>query len=105
MSDLEQLQNARRKMVRYRILKILDAGRPLPVGENLIADILIDADLDATQNDVRKALQYLQDKNYLAIEMPKRGVSTHWSARLLPTGVDYIENIHIDDAGIARPRG
>lgn len=105
MSDVEQLENARRKMVRYRILKILDAGRPLPVGEGLIGSILIDADLDATESDVRKALQYLEDKGFVEIEMPKRGINSHWSARLLPTGVDYIENAHIDEPGIARPAG
>ena len=103
MSDIQQLENARRKMIRYRILKILDAGRPLPVGEGLINTILIDADLSATQSEVRRALQYLQDKNYLEVEMPKRGVSVHWSARLLPTGVDYIENVSMEDPGIARP--
>lgn len=103
MSDTQQLENARRKMIRYRILKILDAGRPLPVGEGLINSILVDADLGATQQDVRKALQYLADKDYLEIELPKRGVSTHWSATLQPKGVDYLENVDMDDIGIARP--
>lgn len=98
MSDLEQ---ARRRMVRYRILKILDAGRPHPVGEGLISEVLVDADLSVSPNSIRKALQYLADKGYVHLSEP-RGAS-HWEARLLPKGVDYIEDDASEDPGIARP--
>ena len=99
MSDHQRLQHAKVKMIRYRILAILDAGRPLPVGESLILDILIDADLDATMNDVRRALQYLNDKRF--VEIVKH--PTHWDARLLPDGIDYLEDSDARDVGIVRP--
>jgi len=99
MSTHEDLMQAQRRMVRYRVLKILDAGRPLPVGEGLIKDILGDADLEATSQDIKKALQYLCDKNFVEIKkMPG-----YWEARLLPFGVDYLENPDIEETGIARP--
>lgn len=98
MSDHEKLEQARRKMIRYRILKILDAGRPYPVGEGLIELVMIDADLNASKMESRKALQYLCDKKYVDLETKEV-----WEARLLPYGVDYLENPDIDDVGIARP--
>lgn len=101
MSLHSKLELARLKMVRYRILKILDAGYPYPVGEGLMVEVLADADLRVTQMEARKALQYLADKGYVALEEPKGG--THWEAQLLPPGVDYLQNAEIDDFGIARP--
>ncbi len=96
-----QLELARVKMIRYRILKVLDAGRPYPVGEGLLVEVLVDADLNVTQNEIRKALQYLEDKGYLKLKQPDN--AAHWEARLLPQGVDYLENPSHDDSGITRP--
>jgi len=98
--DHEALEQARRRMIRYRVIAILDAGRPYPVGESMLLDVLTDADLAATQDDVRKALQYLCDKGFVEIEINERKV---WESRLLPDGVDYLENKNIDEPGIARP--
>jgi len=99
MSEHEGLERARRLMIRYRLLKILDAGGSLPVGEGLIKQILVDADLAASQSDVRRAMQYLADKSYIEI---KKG-SQYWDARLLPVGVDYLDDHSVVDSGIARP--
>lgn len=101
MSLHTKLELARIKMIRYRILKILDAGRPYPVGEGLLVDVLADADLRVTQHEARKGLQYLSDKGYLTIIEPPG--AAYWEARLLPPGVDYLENPHAVDDGIARP--
>ncbi|HFD87521.1 MAG TPA: hypothetical protein ENJ35_07590 [Gammaproteobacteria bacterium] len=96
-----KLELARVKMIRYRILKVLDAGRPYPVGDGLLVEVLVDADLNVTQHEIRKALQYLADKGYLALSQPDS--AAHWEARLLPQGVDYLENPSHDDPGITRP--
>lgn len=96
----EQLNYAKIKMARYRILKILDAGRPVPVGEGLIAEILVDVDLQMTQWETRRALQYLCDKKYVALDIHH---GEPWLARLLPEGVDYLEDPRRSDPGIARP--
>jgi len=99
MNDQIHLEQARTKMIRYRILKVLDAGRPYPVGEGLLFEILSDADLRATQHEIRRALQYLCDKKFLDI----KEAGSHWEARLLPAGVDFIENPRAESRGIARP--
>lgn len=101
MNDHTQLEQARTKMVRYRILKVLDAGRPYPVGEGLLVEVLGDADLRVTQHEIRRALQYLCDKGFL--EVKEVDISRHWEARLLPPGIDYLENPMAQSRGIARP--
>jgi len=95
-----ELSHARARMIRYRILKILDAGRPYPVGEGLIGDILVDIDLDATQMEIRRALQYLRDIQFVDLT-DERGQP--WMASLLPAGIDYLENTRLTQPGIARP--
>ena len=99
MSEHERVKQARRKMIRYRLLKILDAGRPTPLGEGLIKQVLVDVDLGASLQDVRKAMQYLSDKKFLAITQER----DYWLARLLPTGVDFLENPDASDNGISKP--
>jgi len=99
MNDRSRLEQARVKMIRYRILKTLDAGRPYPVGDGLLVEVLVDADLNVTQHEIRKALQYLNDKSF--VKLDDKG--THWEARLLPAGVDYVENPSVVDMGITRP--
>jgi len=101
MNDHTQLEQARTKMVRYRILKVLDAGRPYPVGEGLLVEVLGDADLRVTQHEIRRALQYLADKKFLQVK--EVSVGQHWEARLLPPGIDYLENPTAESRGIARP--
>ena len=96
----EQLAGARIKMIRWRILAVLNAGRPYPVGETLIADVLTDVDLQTTQSDIRNALQYLADKGFCELTSPP---VNHWEARLLPRGVDFVEYNLPDEPGIIRP--
>lgn len=97
----DKLELARIKMTRYRILKTLDVGRPYPVGDGLLVEILNDADLNVTKLQVRRALQYLQDKGFVEVVEPKG--ASHWEARLLPAGIDYVEDTTQVDSGISRP--
>lgn len=99
---MDQLELARAKMARYRILKILDAGRPLPVGEGLIGEILIDADLQVTPIAIRRELQYLSDKGY--IDLKNSQGAEFWEAKICPKGIDYLEDAQMQDPGISRPR-
>lgn len=87
-------------MLRWRVIAVLEAGRPYPVGETLIHQVADAADLQATQTEIRKALQYLSDKSFVELTAPRDG---HWEARLLPAGVDYFEGNAEDDPGITRP--
>lgn len=102
MSDHAELERARIRMTRYRVLAILNAGNPYPVGEGLIAQVLDDCDLQPTPDGIRRSLQYLADKGLVSLDMTSE---PHWQARLLPAGVDYLEDPRASDPGIARPPG
>ncbi len=100
MSDLDR---AKTKMARWRILRILYSGRPYPVGEGLIVDVLIDADLQMTPTQVRNALQYLCDKKLIELKQARNDDGKHWEARLLADGVDFVDGFGEPIDGIARP--
>lgn len=102
MSDHADLDFARTRMARYRILKILDAGRPYPVGEGLIGQVLVDCDLQPSPDRIRRAMQYLADKGFIELDTVSQ---PHWQGRLLPAGVDFLENPRATDPGIAKPAG
>lgn len=98
------LDNARKRMARWRILRILYTGRPYPVGEGLIAEVMNDADLAMTMTEIRSAIQYLQGKGYVTYkEVRVPGEGTHWEAMLESKGVDFLEYTIEDDPGISRP--
>jgi len=99
MSEHERVKHARQKMIRYRLLKVLDASRPNPLGEGLIKQVLVDVDLDASLQDVRKAMQYLEDKKFIEVTHEL----SHWLGRLLPDGVDFLESPDATDNGISKP--
>lgn len=102
---MSSLDTARKRMARWRILRILAAGRPYPVGEGLIGQVLTDADLAMTMNEIRNDLEYLKDKGYIETkEVSVPGEGKHLEARLLPKGVDYVEYTTAeDDPGVLRP--
>ena len=99
---MHEIELSRKRMARYRILKILDASDPTPCGEGLIRMTLPDCDLPLSPNEIRKEIQYLGDKGYVKIEKPE-GERHHWLVRILPKGTDYLEDQKISDPGIARP--
>lgn len=98
MIDLEQKQ---REEARWRILRVLDAGRPISVSETIIWRVLGDIKLPLTLNTLRRELSYLKDLGLLELE---GGENETWYARLTAAGVDVIEYTAAAPAGIARPR-
>lgn len=95
------LEKAQREEMRWRILKVLDAGRPFPVNESLILRTLQDVSLPATAQELRRQLDYLEDRKLIKL----LGVGTGlWSAELTHYGVDLIEYTVDCFPGIARPR-
>lgn len=96
--DLEQKQ---REEARWRILRVLDAGRPIAVSESIVWRVLHDIRLPMSANSVRRELAYLQDLSLIEIEGEN---SETWLARLTARGVDVVEYTLEAPAGIARPR-
>ena len=100
MSDMEALEKARRETARWRILKVLDAGRPAKVNEQLILMVLNDVDLEITPTELRRELDYLRDRKLVIIHDEKTPV---WLAELTHYGVDLVEYTIECKPGIARP--
>ena len=99
MNDLD-LDRARRETLRWRILKTLDAGRPLAVSEQIILRTLEDTHHDVTPHGLRRELEYLTERGLVTLEGVTGPV---WSARLTRHGIDVVDYTVDCQAGIARP--
>lgn len=96
--DLEQKQ---REEARWRILRVLDAGRPIAVSENIVWRVLHDIRLPMSMSNVRREIDYLRNLGLAEIE----GEETEtWFAKLTAYGVDVVEYTLNAPAGVARPR-
>jgi len=96
--DLEQKQ---REEARWRILRVLDAGRPIAVSENIVWRVLHDIRLPMSVSSVRREIDYLRDLGLVEIEGEN---SESWYAKLTAMGVDVVEYTVVAPAGVARPR-
>jgi hypothetical protein len=96
--DLEQKQ---KEDARWRILRILDSGRPVGVNEDVIARVLHDVKLPLTMQGLRRELAYLRDSGLITIEGEDTEV---WAGKLTPHGIDIVEYTAAAPAGIARPK-
>lgn len=101
MSDID-LAKAHRETVRWRVLCVLQAGRPMPVGEDLVLQVLQDSSLAITPHELRRELDYLENRKLVEIH-GKHGPT--WSAELTHQGVDLVEYTTAEVyPGIARPK-
>ena len=101
MPDGIDLEQKNREEARWRMLRVVDAGRPIAVSEQIIWRVLADIKLSLSLNTVRRELAYLRDLGLLELE----GESGEtWFARLTASGVDVVEYNFPSPAGVARPR-
>ena len=101
MSDGLDLEQRQREEARWRILRVVDAGRPVAVCEQIVWRVLTDIKLSLSLNQVRRELTYLQDLGLLELDGEDSDI---WFARLTAPGVDVVEYTAKAPAGIARPR-
>jgi DNA-binding transcriptional ArsR family regulator len=83
------------------MLRVVDAGRPIAVSEQIIWRVLADIKLSLSLNTVRRELAYLRDLGL--VELEGEGTET-WFAKLTASGVDVVEYNFPSPAGVARPR-
>lgn len=84
---------------RWYILLFLDAARPVGLEETLLLANLDETHYRFTPTELRRELDYLQERQLLKIE-EKDGV---WEARLTRLGIDLVEYTVECDPGIDRP--
>ncbi len=95
------LERAQRAEARWRILRALDAGRPVAISETIIHRTLVDINLQLNPHGLRRELSYLEGKGLIRIL--QRDEPT-WIAELTPEGIDVAEYEVDAPAGIARPK-
>ncbi|MGB9382620.1 hypothetical protein [Candidatus Binatus sp.] len=101
MPDAIDIEQKNREEARWRMLRVVDAGRPIAVSEQIIWRVLADIKLSLSLNTVRRELAYLRDLGLLELE----GESGEtWFAKLTASGVDVVEYNFPSPAGVARPR-
>jgi hypothetical protein len=101
MPDGIDLEQKNREEARWRMLRVVDAGRPIAVSEQIIWRVLADIKLALSLNAVRRELAYLRDLGLLELEGED---AETWFARLTASGVDVVEYNFPSPAGVARPR-
>ncbi len=101
MPDAIDFAQKQREEARWRILRVVDAGRPIPVSEQIIWRVLADIKLGLSLIAVRRELVYLRDLSLLELEGED---GETWFATLTARGVDVVEYTQAAPSGVARPR-
>lgn len=94
------INKVRREMMRWNIILTLNNARPIGAAEELILSVVQAISPDATPVEVRRELDYLEERQLVKIDRTPTG---HWSADLTRHGVDLAEYTVDCDPGIARP--
>lgn len=98
---MPDLNRHRREGLRADILLILNVARPTGASETLILRTLGDSYDDVGPNELRRELDYLEDKELVKITQRER---TTWKAELTSSGVDVVEGARSTPAGISSLR-
>ena len=96
--DIERTQRAE---ARWRILRALDAGRPVALSETIVHRTLVDVNLQVSPTGLRRELKYLEGKGLVRLLEEDQPT---WLAELTTDGVDVVEYEVEAPAGIARPK-
>lgn len=94
-------ERARTGGARWRILVVLEAGRPTNVNEDLIRICLDEANVPVSPQEVRRELDYLRDSGLVELHGED---SEYWSAALTAKGLEVVEYRVPNPPGVDRPR-
>jgi hypothetical protein len=95
------MEKARREQIRWLVMVAVNAGRPEPVAEPLILSAIQGVPVQCTALELRRELDYLEDRKLLLLD---RHEGAPWTAELTRHGVDFIEYTIAAEPGIARPK-
>jgi len=97
MADMHKI---RRETIRWQILLTLNNARPIGAFEKLVLSVIQSEYPDATQNEVRRELDYLGGRSLVHIDKRPEG---RWFCEIIRYGVDVVEYTVAVEPGIARP--
>jgi len=91
---------ARRESLRWYILLTLNTSRPVDPHEAVVLSTIQGIYPDATSMELRRELDYLEDRNLVTLKRQSSGV---WICGLTHYGADVAEYTIDCNPGIARP--
>lgn len=94
------IARVRRESIRWTILLVLNNARPVGAHEKTVLSVIQAEYPDSTQQEVRRELDYVFDRELVGIEKHPDG---HWTAEITRFGVDLVEYTIPIEPGIARP--
>lgn len=94
------IAKARRESMRWNILNTLNQARPYATTEAFLISVVQAIYPDATPLELRRELDYLADRELVALDKAPSGA---WSADLTRYGIDVAEYTVDVEPGIARP--
>ncbi|MDI1231346.1 MAG: hypothetical protein PSU93_09375 [Methylobacter sp.] len=97
MADMPKI---RRENIRWQILLTLNNARPIGAYERIVLSVIRAEYPDATQEEVRRNLDYLHERKLAKVEHLPDG---RWFCHLSRYGVDAVEYTADMEPGIARP--
>lgn len=100
MIDGIDLVKRRREHIRWILLRALDNARPGGTNESVLLQTIQALYVDATQQEIRRELGYLEDRELIDVSERHTGL---WQAELGRIGVDLVEYTVACEPGIARP--
>ena len=95
------MQKARREELRWLILNALYAAQPIGTSETVIKNAIEPVILDITVLEIRKELDYLAERDLVAVAHRDAPV---WTAKINRHGIDVVEYTVDCLPGIARPK-
>jgi len=94
------MAKVRRETIRWQILVTLNNARPIGAFEKLVLSVIQSEFPDASQLEVRRELDYLNERDLVEVRHDPDG---RWFCKLERYGVDLVEYTLPCEPGIARP--
>lgn len=95
------MDKVRREQMRWVLLLALNHARPQGAAEAVLLGVVHGVYADATPLEVRRELDYLENRRLVEIE---RQPSGPWRSELTRLGIDIVEYTVDCEPGIARPQ-
>jgi hypothetical protein len=95
------MDKVRREQVRWHLLTIANVSRPQAINAAAMLPIIATVYPDATALEVRRQLDYLEERELVKII---KDPLDNWAVELTRWGVDVVEYTVDCEPGIARPR-
>ena len=101
MNFSSNILKTRREAIRWHLLSAINLSRPIGIYTEALLPIVQSVYLDATHQEIRKELDYLEAREMCIIT---HDPLDRWFTDLTRHGIDFVEYTIDAQPGIARPR-